>query len=61
MLRMLPLVKESNLFFYFLRRIEYLKDYVDLFDEVIHASFLPTIFGRAEPLPKDLKVLVFLG
>ena len=34
---------------------------MDPIEEVIHASFLPTLFGRAEPLPEELKEVVNLS
>ena len=34
---------------------------MDPIDEVIHTSFLPSLFGRAEPLPEELKELVSLS
>ena len=48
-------------FTYYLRTIELFIEYVDPIEEVIHASFLPTLFGRAEPLPEELKELVNLS
>ena len=34
---------------------------MDLIEEVMHTSFLPLLFGRVEPLPKELKELVNLS
>ena len=34
---------------------------MDPIEEVIHTSFLPSLFGRAEPLPEELKELVSLS
>ena len=34
---------------------------MDPIEEVIHTSFLPSLFGRAEPLPEELKKLVSLS
>ena len=34
---------------------------MDPIEEVIHNSFLPSLFGRAEPLPEELKELVSLS
>ena len=47
-------------FTYYLRTIESFEEYVDPIEEVIHTSFLPLLFGRAEPLPEELKELVSL-
>ena len=41
-------------FTYYLRTIESFEEYVDPIEEVIHTSFLPSLFGRAEPLPEEL-------
>ena len=48
-------------FTYYLRTIESFEEYVDPIEEVIHTSFLPSLFGRAEPLPEELKELVNLS
>ena len=48
-------------FTYYLRTIESFEEYVDPIEEVIHTSFLPSLFGRAEPLPEELKELVSLS
>ena len=49
-------------FTYYLRTIESFEEYVDPIEEVmIHTSFLPALFGRAEPLPEELKELVNLS
>ena len=49
-------------FTYYLRTIESFEEYVDPIVEVmIHTSFLPALFGRAEPLPEELKELVNLS
>ncbi|CAH3174262.1 unnamed protein product [Porites lobata] len=48
-------------FTYYLRTIESFEEYVDPIYEVIHTSFLPSLFGRAEPLPEELKGLVSLS
>ena len=48
-------------FTYYLRTIELFEEYVDPIEEVIHSSFLPSLFGRAEPLPEELKELVILS
>ena len=34
--------------------IESFEEYVDPMEEVIHTSFLPSLFGRVEPLPEEL-------
>ena len=41
--------------------MESFKEYVDPSEEVIHTSFLPSLFGRAEPLPEELRELVKLS
>ena len=48
-------------FTYYLRTIESFEEYVDPIEEVIHTSFLPSLFGRVEPLPEELKELVNLS
>ena len=48
-------------FTYYLRTIKSFEEYVDPIEEVMHTSFLPSLFGRAEPLPKELKELVNLS
>ena len=48
-------------FTYYLRTIESFEEYVDPIEEVIHTSFLPSLFGRAEPLPEEVKELVNLS
>ena len=48
-------------FTYYLCTIESFEVYVDPIEEVIHTSFLPSLFGRAEPLPEELKELVSLS
>ena len=48
-------------FTYYLRTIESFEEYVDPIEEVINDSFLPSLFGRAEPLPDELKELVTLS
>ena len=45
----------------YLRTIESFEGYVDPIEEVIHTSFPPLLFGRAEPLPEELKELVNLS
>ena len=41
--------------------VESFEEFVDPIEEVIHTSFLPSLFGRAEPLPEKLiKELVSL-
>ena len=42
-------------FTYCMRTIESFEDYVDPVEVVVHTSFLPTLFGRAEPLPRELR------
>ena len=44
-------------FTYYLRTIESFEEYVDPIEEVIHTSFLPSLFGRVELLPEELKGL----
>ena len=34
---------------------------MDPIEEVIHTSFLPSLFGRVDPLPEQLKELVILS
>ena len=41
-------------FTYYLRTIESFEEYVDPIEEVIHTSFLPSLFGRAEKNLRDL-------
>ena len=48
-------------FTYYLRTIESFEEYVDPIEKVIHTSFLPSLFGQAEPLPEELKELVNLS
>ena len=48
-------------FTYYLRTIESFEDYVYPIEDLINDSFLPTLFGRAEPLPEELKELVTLS
>ena len=48
-------------FIYYLRTIESFEEYVNPIKEVIHTSFLPSLFGRAEPLPEKIKELVNLS
>ena len=48
-------------FTYYLRTIESFEEYVDPIEEVMHTSFLPSLFGRAGPLPKELKEFVNLS
>ena len=48
-------------FTYDLRTIESFEEYVDPIEEMMHTSFLPSLLGRAEPLPKELKELVNLS
>ena len=48
-------------FTYYLCTIESFEEYVDPIEEVIHTSFLSSLFGRAEPLPEELKELVSLS
>ena len=43
-------------FTYYLRTIESFEEYVDPIEEVIHTSFLPSLFGRAEPNLRNLSV-----
>ena len=43
-----------------MRTIESFEDYVDPIQETIDDLFLPTLFGRTEPLPSDLRELVTL-
>lgn len=45
----------------YLRTIESFEEYVDPIEELIHTSFLPSFFGRAESLPEELKELVNLS
>ena len=47
--------------FKLLALIESFEKYVDPIEKVIHTSFLPSLFGRAEPLPEELKELVNLS
>ena len=47
--------------FKLLAHIESFEEYVDPIEKVIHTSFLPSLFGRAEPLPEELKELVNLS
>ena len=51
----------KSIFTYYLRTIESFEEYVDPIEEVIHTSFLPSLFGRAEPLPDELNELVNLS
>ena len=51
----------NSKFTYYLRTIESFEEYVDPIEEVIHTSFLPSLLGRAEPLPQELKKLVSLS
>ena len=48
-------------FTYYLHTIESFEEYVDPIEEVSHTSFLPSLFGRTEPLPEELKELVSLS
>ena len=48
-------------FTYYLRTIESFEDYVDPIEEMIRTSILPSLFGRAEPLPEELKERVNLS
>ena len=48
-------------FTYYLRTIESFEEYVDPIEEVIHTSFIPSLFGRAETLPERFKQLVSLS
>ena len=48
-------------FTYYFRTIQSFEEYVNPIEEVIHSSFLPSLFGRAEPLPEELKELVSLS
>ena len=48
-------------FAYYLSTIESFEEFVDPIEEVIHSSFLPSLFGRAEPLAEELKGLVSLA
>ena len=48
-------------FTYCLRTIESFEEYVDPIEEIIHDSFLPSLFGRFEPLPVELKELLTLS
>ena len=48
-------------FTYYLHTIESFEEYVDPIEELIHTSFLPSFFGRAKPLPEELKELVNLS
>ena len=48
-------------FTYYLRTIKSFEEYVDPIEGVIHTSFLPSLLGRAEPLPEELKGLVSLS
>ena len=47
-------------FTYFMRAIELFEDYIDPIQEAIDDLLLPTLFGRTEPLPSDLRQLVTL-
>ena len=44
-----------------MRTIELFEDYVDPIEELIRTSILPSLFGRAEPLPEELKERVNLS
>ena len=48
-------------FTYYLRTIESFEEYVDPIEEVMHTSIFPSLFGRPDPLPKELKELVNLS
>ena len=48
-------------FTYYLRTIESFEEYVDPIKEMIHTSFLPSLFERVELLPEELKGLVSLS
>ena len=48
-------------FTYYLRTIELFEDYADPIEELICTSILPSLFGRAEPLPEELKERVNLS
>ena len=43
-----------------MRTIESFEDYVDPIQEAIDDLLLPTLFGRTEPLPSDLRQLLTL-
>ena len=47
-------------FTYFKRTIESFEDYVNPSQKAIDDLLLPTLFGRTEPLPSDLRQLVTL-
>ena len=44
-----------------MRTIESFEEYVDPIKEMIHTSFLPSLFERVELLPEELKGLVSLS
>ena len=48
-------------FTYYLRTIESFEEYVDPIKEMIHTSFIPSLFERVEPLPEEHKGLVSLS
>ena len=48
-------------FTYYLRTTESFEVYVNPIKEVIHTSFLSSLFGGVEPLPEELKGLVSLS
>ncbi|CAH3029132.1 unnamed protein product [Porites evermanni] len=47
-------------FTYFIRTIESFEDYFEPIQEAIDDLLLPTLFGKTEPLPSDLRQLVTL-
>ena len=58
---MLPMSLSLKDFAYYLRTIESFEEYVDPIKEVIHTSFLPSLFGQVEPLHEELRELVNLS
>ena len=48
-------------FTYHLGTIESFEEYVDPIEEVIHTFFFPSLFGRVELLPEELKGLVSIS
>ena len=43
-----------------MRTIESFEDYVDPIHKALYDLLLPTVFGRTEPVPSDLRQLVTL-
>ena len=48
-------------FTYYLRTIKCFEEYVDPIEEVIHTFFFPSLFGRVDLLPEELKRLVSIS